>query len=310
MTESTVESYLLDERNKLFVLPRGGGRIACEICRVDSQVLIQMHECALHWPEENANCAAALQDSMISHPELVHWLACETAFFVDLPQYAADYALPRTLLEKGYRRYGGDGLVHHWNTLQFDQCDNLISLHFCDHPTVAAIHAGKAVDCSQGYSAVEGLPSKNSCGTIDPSIPLLLSENGYSADEIGRIFSSQSGWGADLTLSELVSSEDPGLAVLRTHVTDAVVKAVGEAFAALGNGHTILAVVLDTPLQELKWVNRLCQRFAFAGIHAGEPVQESSGWTRYSAADSAHAVYVRSIEREAMIKEFFTKNRE
>ena len=310
MTEFNIETFLLDNQKPCFILPRGGEQIAREFTCVKENPLIlaAVKDCAERWPEENAHCLNALQHALESNPNLDGWLACETAFFANLPQRAADYALPEAMFTRGYLRFGGDGLLHHWASLQLPQHRNLVSFHVCDHPTLAAIHDGKAVDCSQGYSSVEGLPSNCSCGTIDPTIPLLLAENGYSPDQIAKILYMQSGWGEDVHLLDLVNSTDPKLAVLRQHITDAIVKALGEAFAALGSGDTSLVLLLDEPMKSTGWIERLCKRFAFAGFKYGNPVKEASAWVRHSAPDSAHAVLSRCVNRQEMLRELFFRN--
>lgn len=308
MTDFTPEILQLDENNIVFVLPRGNRRMTREITRLDAQILVILQECAAQWPEEDAESVKALQASMLAHPEMIHWVACETVFFNELPQPAADYALPQSLLEKGYRRYGGDGLLVHWTAQLLTQYSSIVVVHLGDTPTVAAVQHGRAVDCSQGYSAVEGLPSCTVCGTIDPSIVLLLSENGYSPAEIADILYHRSGWGEHLHLVDLLNARDEHSRMLRDHVLDALAKAVGEAFSALGAPDAALVLLLDEPLQAAEWVQEFCDRFAFAGFGCSTSAVEENGWTRYSTPGSTHVVLSHTADRAQVLREL-CKNR-
>lgn len=308
MTEHKPEFLQLDEQNILFVLPRGNRRTPREITRVDAQMLVNLLECSMQWPEEDAETVKALQASMLAHPEMIHWAACETAFFNDLPQPAVDYALPQALLEKGYQRYGGDGLLVHWASQQLSHYSSIVVVHLGDTPTVSAVQNGKAVDCSQGYSAVEGMPSSTSCGSIDPSIVLLLSENGYSPAQIADLLYRQSGWGADLHLADLLNTHDQKIQMLHDHVADSLVKAVGEAFSTLGKEDAALALLLDEPLRAEDWVPRLCKRFEFAGFVCSTPGTAENGWKIHSAPESIHPVLSHTVDRTEVLRELW-KNR-
>lgn len=259
------EFLQLSENETLFVLPRGGLIFTQPVKRLESADLPMLDACAARWPQENREPVTLIQEQVKEHPESVNWLACETSFFTDLPEPAAEYALPVKQRELGLRRFGADGLFHAWAARQFPDAKRLVSIHLGGGTTLAALHEGKAVDTSAGYSLLEGLPGLTTCGDLDPSLILLLNEQGLLPDEIEKLLYTQSGWQAlcsiPLTFSKLLNSNEKGVELARSMYFHSLVKNIGAMLASLG-GADLIFLGAESPEECEPLVEKLSSHFA------------------------------------------------
>ena len=130
-------------------------------------------------------------------------IACfDTEFFAHLPDYARLYPLPRKITEK-YQllRYGFHGLSHEYIAHEaakklkrpLDEL-RLITCHLGAGASITATENGQPIDTSMGMTPLEGLMMSTRSGNIDPSIPLLLQEEGgLTSSEIRQVLNKESG---------------------------------------------------------------------------------------------------------------------
>jgi len=126
----------------------------------------------------------------------------DTAFYSSLPDVAAAYALPKDVCkEYGVRRYGFHGIAHNamwkrWRELhpEVKEGGKVISLQLGAGCSMTAVHDGKVLDTSMGFSPLEGLVMATRSGDIDPSIPFYLTRSGrFSIGEIEDMLNHSSG---------------------------------------------------------------------------------------------------------------------
>jgi acetate kinase len=126
----------------------------------------------------------------------------DTAFFADLPEVAATYAIPLSLQRKhGIRRFGFHGLAHAAMWRQWcERAPGLagggrcISLQLGSGCSVAAVDAGRPIDTSMGFSPLEGLVMATRCGDLDPGVvSYLYRSEGMTADRIDSLLNDRSG---------------------------------------------------------------------------------------------------------------------
>lgn len=129
-------------------------------------------------------------------------LCCGTGFFSTLPDPEKIYAMADNASRAQTRRYGFHGIFHHNAMLsahRHQRQDHPRILSFCldDHPELAAIDARRPVLVTGGDSPLDGLPGVHACGDIDPSIPLVLSQQyGMEVNCINRLLTHDSGLAA------------------------------------------------------------------------------------------------------------------
>ena len=173
--------------------PLGGARL------VDDAVLAAMEEFAFVAPAHNPPYVAAMRAFRRSAPDLPLVALFETAFFDVLDEATTTYAIPREWTGMGVRRYGFHGASHRAASERaqalLGRADlRHVSCHLGGSSSVAAIHAGTAVDTSFGLSPQSGLPQNNRVGDLDAFATLyLMKKLGLSPDEMAHRLANESG---------------------------------------------------------------------------------------------------------------------
>jgi acetate kinase len=120
-------------------------------------------------------------------------VACfDTAFHATMPPEATTYALPASWREMGVRRYGFHGLSHAYSARRVASVLGvepdglrLVSCHLGAGASLCAVHSGRSVDTTMGFTPLEGLVMATRSGSVDPGLVLWLQrQRGLSADEV------------------------------------------------------------------------------------------------------------------------------
>jgi len=135
-------------------------------------------------------------------PEIPNIVCFDTSFFVNLPDYAKFYALPWKIIEK-YKiiRYGFHGISHEYSAKEAAKKLGrplnklkLITCHLGSGASITATENGAPIDTSMGFTPLEGLMMATRCGSIDPAIPLFLSQQeDQSAESVQQLLNQSSG---------------------------------------------------------------------------------------------------------------------
>jgi acetate kinase len=143
----------------------------------------------------------------------------DTAFHATIEPAAYVYAGPYEWLDLGIRRYGFHGLSHQYSArraaeLLGSDSLRLIVCHLGNGASLCAIHNGKSVDTTMGFTPLEGLMMGTRSGSIDPAILIyLMRHRGLTADRLDRILNSESGLlgvsGVSGDMRDILQSEEP-----------------------------------------------------------------------------------------------------
>jgi acetate kinase len=125
----------------------------------------------------------------------------DTAFHAHLPTAAYTYPIPYEFAEQGIRRYGFHGISHQYCThraaqiLGRDERDlRLITCHLGNGCSLAAVHGGRSIDTTMGFTPLEGLMMGSRSGSIDPGILLhLLRQPDMTVDRLDSLLNRGSG---------------------------------------------------------------------------------------------------------------------
>ena len=246
-------------------------------------------------------------------PDANHFLLCETAYFSRMHDINQAFALPLSYFKKGIHRYGGDGLCHEWACRQTaphlsSSSKRIVSIHLCDHPTLAAVQDGIAVDSSIGFSKADGLPSLNSCGSIDPAIVLLMAENGMPAAQIKTFLCQQSGLATILPvesqhLIDIYDDIQPTTLLAREILFYKIIEYIGSEMVTLG-GLDALVFTTESLHQTRGFINKICHHLAFLGIQLlQQPLTAGQGF-RLTDPTQPRQVFVYSAERWRILGEW------
>jgi acetate kinase len=179
----------------------GGSRFSGPVL-IDQAVVAAIGELAdlapLHQPRSLAGIEAARQ----ALPDAPAVACFDTAFHAGMPESAVRYALPASWTSRfGLRRYGFHGLSHAYAGrraaalagLDLDH-SRIVSCHLGGGASLAAIHDGRSVDTTMGFTPLEGLVMATRSGSVDPGLLVyLLRDGGLSVDDLSAGLEQASG---------------------------------------------------------------------------------------------------------------------
>ena len=212
---------------------------------VDAEVLSRLEALAPLAPQHQAQSLAALHTLADRHPNLPQVACFDTAFHSHQPAVARSFALPRTLTDSGIRRYGFHGLSCESITEQLprhlDEAarNRVVICHLGSGSSLCALHQGRSLASTMGFSTLDGLPMSTRCGTLDPGVVLhLLTQKAMSAEQISHLLHHQSGLlgvsGISGDMLTLLHSRDPRAAEAIDLYVYRVNRELGSMAAALG----------------------------------------------------------------------------
>jgi acetate kinase len=212
-------------------------------------------------------------------PELPQVACFDTAFHHDLPRVAQLLPIPRRYQEQGVRRYGFHGLSYAFLMEELARLDpsvanggRVILAHLGNGASLAAVHDGKPIDTSMGFTPAAGIPMSSRAGDLDPGlVGYLARSEGMSAMEFNRMINSRSGLlgvsgsSADMqTLLEKENTDEQAAEAVSLFCYQAK-KWIGGFAAALGGVDMLVfsgGIGENAPLVR----ERICEGLAFLGI--------------------------------------------
>jgi acetate kinase len=125
----------------------------------------------------------------------------DTGFHRQMPMEAATYPGPYEWFENGIRRYGFHGINHQYCAARVAQLLNrdptslrVISCHLGNGCSVAAIHGGRSIDTTMGFTPLDGLMMGTRSGSVDPGILIYLMRKGQlDSEQMDRMLNQESG---------------------------------------------------------------------------------------------------------------------
>lgn len=261
-------------------------------------------------PLHQPNNLAPIRAVRARQPQLLQVACFDTAFHRGHPEVADRYALPESLYEEGVRRYGFHGLSYEYIADRLPSVapeiadGRVIVAHLGSGASMCAIHAGKSVDCTLGFTALDGLPMGTRPGQLDPGIVLyLMNEKGMSAKEIERFLYNECGLkglsGISNDVRDLLKSEDLRARRALDHFVYRIALSAGMLAAAMGG---IDGLVFTAGIGENAPAIRaaVAQRLAWLGVDLDANANLQGG-PRISREGSRIACYVIPTDEELMI---------
>ena len=178
----------------------GGGRYR-SVVLVDDAVERDIEDLVELAPLHNPQALAGIRATREALPGLPQAAVFDTAYFADLPEAAATYAVDRALAASaGIRRYGAHGISHQYVAEETARLLGrplaelrLIVLHLGNGASASAIDGGRPVDTSMGMTPLEGLVMGTRPGDLDPGVLLHLLRRGHDVDELESLLEQRSG---------------------------------------------------------------------------------------------------------------------
>jgi acetate kinase len=198
----------------------------------------------------------------------------ETAFFSKLPEEAKYYAIPQELYKSNkIKKWGFHGIFHESNSSMIPKPGKCISVVFDKQTTVCPVENNIPRSISLGFTPLEGIMSRASCGDMDPGIVFyLMNVHKFSIYKIDDILKNESGFlgltGYDLELKELVQfyGKDPKVNLAFEIYQAQLLKYIGEGISVLGGLDSIVFSGAEVgPLTPI--IHSLIKKISFLGIN-------------------------------------------
>jgi acetate kinase len=234
-------------------------------------------------------------------------VACfDTAFHRGHADVADAYALPWEFHERGVRRYGFHGLSYEYvaSVLPGEIAGGrVVVAHLGSGASMCALDAGRSVDSTMGFTALDGLPMGTRTGQLDPGIPLFLADQGLSTRDIEALVYNKSGLlglsGVSNDMRDLLASDEPRARFALDYFVYAISKHLGGLAAALGGlDGLVFTAGIGERSPEIR--SRVSRAAAWLGVELDEKANLAHG-PRISSAGSPVSVWVIPTNEELMI---------
>ena len=277
---------------------------------IDHGVVARLERLTTLAPLHQPHNLAPIRTLLVKFPALPQVACFDTAFHRDHDEVADHYAIPRRLHEEGVRRYGFHGLSYEYiaktlpNVAPEIAKGRVIVAHLGSGASMCAIHGGRSVESTMGFTALDGLPMGTRTGQIDPGVILyLMTAKGMSATEVQDFLYRDCGLrglsGVSNDMRELQNSSDPRAAFAVDYFVYRVALQAGMLAAALQglDGFVFTAGIGENSIGIRA---RIAERLEWLGVSL-DPAENARHAPRISRADSQIPVHIVRTDEEFMI---------
>jgi acetate kinase len=278
--------------------------------RVDASVLATLEKLVPLAPLHQPHNLAPIRALLVRSPELPQVACFDTAFHRAQPLIAQAFALPKTITDRGVRRYGFHGLSYEYIAEVLANHDaraargKVIVLHLGNGSSMCAIANGRSVATTMGFTAADGLPMGTRCGNLDPGVMLyLMDELRMDARAIENLIYQQSGLlgvsGISSDMRTLEASADPAAKAAIDLYIYRIARELGSLAAAL-NGLDAIVFTAGIGEHSASLRERVCRGAAWLGVELDQRANEANG-PRLSSPASRVRAWAIPTDEELMI---------
>ncbi len=253
----------------------GGATFSAPVA-IDDAVLAKLEALCPLAPLHQPHNLAGVRAARAARSDLPQVACFDTTFHHGHAEVVAGYALPRAWRDLGVRRYGFHGLSYEYVMSQLRTLDpalaagRVIVAHLGAGASLCAIAAGRSVDTTMGFTALDGLMMATRCGTLDPGVVLYLQQQeGLTADQVATLLYEQSGLlgvsGVSGDMRTLLASSDIRAKQAIELYIFRIAREAGALMSSLGglDGIVFTAGVGENA-PEIRWA--IAERLAWTGL--------------------------------------------
>jgi acetate kinase len=277
---------------------------------IDDDVIMRLERFVPLAPLHQPNNLAPIRSIRERFPDLPQVACFDTAFHRGHSAVADHYAIPDRLYEEGVRRYGFHGLSYEFVAQSLPQvapaiaAGRVIVAHLGSGASMCALSAGRSIESTMGFTALDGLPMGTRPGQTDPGVVLyLIDQKRMSAAAVQKLLYNECGLkglsGISNDVRELETSADPKAAFALDYFAYRIGLHAGMLAAALGglDGFVFTAGIGEnSPSMRA----RIAKHLAWLGVEI-DPNANGGRGPLISRPDSRVAAYVIRTDEELMI---------
>jgi len=282
---------------------------------VTQELLDELHRISPNDPDHLPREIELIETFRQRHPKLPQLACFDTAFHHTMPRVAKILPIPRRFDAKGVQRYGFHGLSYAYLMEELARLGDraaatgrVILVHLGNGASLAAVHDGKSIDTSMGFTPAAGLVMSTRSGDLDPGLLWYLARTEkMSAKQFNEMINHESGL---LGVSETSSDLRDLLAREADDVQaeEAVAlfcyqakKWIGSFAAALGGLDTLVfagGIGENAPTIRA----RICDGLGFLGIELEEKRNAANEGVISAAAGRVAVRVIRTNEEQMIAK--------
>ena len=277
---------------------------------VNPEVLAALRELVPLAPLHQPHNLAAIEAVSEPLPDVPQVACFDTSFHRGQPVVAELIPLPHDLRRSGLQRYGFHGLSYEYIASVLPEVapeiayGRVIVAHLGSGASLCALRAGKSVDCTLGFTPLDGLCMGTRPGTLDPGVVLHLFQGlKLSVKEVETLLYKRSGLlgisGISSDMRDLLGRAEPEARLAVDYFVYRAAKEIG-ALAAVLRGVDALVFTAGIGENSPEIRQRICEASAWLGVALDTQLNAGKG-PRISTPQSKVSVWVIPTNEELMI---------
>jgi acetate kinase len=287
----------------------GGARFAGPTI-VNPKVLTELRELIPLAPLHQPHNLAAIEAVSERLPDVPQVACFDTSFHRGQPPVAELIPFPHDLRQAGLQRYGFHGLSYEYIASVLPEVApeianaRVIVAHLGSGASLCALRARKSVDCTLGFTPLDGLCMGTRPGTLDPGVVLHLFQGlKLSAKEVETLLYKKSGLlgisGISSDMRDLLGRTEPDARLAVDYFVYRAAKEIGALAAVLGGVDALVFTAgIGENSPEIR--QRICEASAWLGVALDTQANARKG-PRISTPQSKVSVWVIPTNEELMI---------
>jgi len=287
----------------------GGPRFAGPTI-VTAAVLAELRELIPLAPLHQPYNLAAIEAVFARLPGVPQVACFDTSFHRGQPAVAELVPLPRDLRQAGLQRYGFHGLSYEYIASVLPQVageiagGRVIVAHLGSGASLCAMRAGKSVDSTLGFTALDGLCMGTRPGALDPGVVLYLFQGlQLTAAQVETILYKKSGLlgisGISSDMRDLLGRSEPEARLAVDYFVYRAAKEIGALAAVLG-GVDALVFTAGIGENSAEIRRRICEASAWLGVVLDSQANAAGG-PHITSPGSKVSAWVIPTNEELMI---------
>ena len=277
---------------------------------ITPQVVMELRQLVPLAPLHQPYNLAAIEAVSRRLPNVPQVACFDTSFHRSQPAVAELIPLPREIRSAGVQRYGFHGLSYEYIASALPKAapgiarGRVIVAHLGSGASLCALKNGQSVDCTFGFSTLDGLCMGTRPGALDPGVVLHLFQTlKLSTQEVETILYQRSGLLGISDISndmrELLRSSDPAARLAVDYFVYRAAKEIGALVAVLGGiDGLVFSAGIGENSAEIR--QRICDASAWLGIQLDAEANARNG-PRISKSESKVSAWVIPTNEELMI---------
>jgi acetate kinase len=278
-------------------------------CVLTEATLVNLKKLERLAPLHQPHNLAAIDAVGRLRPDLQQIGCFDTAFHRTMSPTVRRYGLPRDLEQTGIHRYGFHGLSYEYVAGRLQQLapqdadSRIVVAHLGSGASLCALHEGRSVDTSMGFSTLDGLVMGTRPGAIDPGIILHLLRQGLDVPSLEDMFYHQSGLlgvsGISSDMRVLLTSADARAAEAIDLFVFRVAREIGALTMTMG-GIDGLVFTAGIGEKSVEIRRRICERLLWMGLSL-DVAANAKNASEINAPASRIKVWVVPTDEELVI---------